>query len=104
MRAMVIDRYGDPDVLHEIDVAVPEAGPGQVRIRVRAAGFNALDAKRRSGMLAQLMPMTFPAVLGGELAGVVDALGEGRTDLEVGEEVLGWSDTGAYAEYALATV
>jgi NADPH:quinone reductase-like Zn-dependent oxidoreductase len=47
-------------------------------------------------------PTTFPAVPGGELAGVVDALGEGVTDVQVGDGVLGWSDTGSYAQYALA--
>jgi NADPH:quinone reductase-like Zn-dependent oxidoreductase len=70
---------------------------------VKAAGVNALDGKIRSGMLEAVYPTTFPAVPGGELAGVVDALGEGVTDVQVGDGVLGWSDTGSYAEYALAT-
>lgn len=103
MRAIVFDRFGGTDVLDERDVAMPEPEPGQVRVRVMAAGVNAVDGKIRSGLLEALRPTTFPAVPGGELAGVVDALGEGRSDLQVGDEVLGWSDTGAYAEYALAT-
>jgi NADPH:quinone reductase-like Zn-dependent oxidoreductase len=90
-------------VLHEADIEVPQPGPGQVRVRVEAAGVNALDGKTRSGLLEAVYPTTFPAVPGGELAGVVDALGEGVTDVQVGDEVLGWSDTGSYAEYALAT-
>lgn len=103
MKAIVFDRFGGPDVLHEADVEVPQPGPGQVRVRVKVAGLNALDGKVRAGMLEAVYPTTFPAVPGGELAGVVDALGEGVTDVQVGDGVLGWSDTGSYAEYALAT-
>ncbi|MBB5781707.1 NADP-dependent oxidoreductase [Nonomuraea jabiensis] len=104
MKAIVFDRFGGPEVLREADIEVPQPGPGQVRVRVKAAGLNALDGKMRSGMLEAVFPTTFPAVPGGELAGVVDALGEGVTDVQVGDEVLGWSDTGSYAEYALATI
>jgi NADPH:quinone reductase-like Zn-dependent oxidoreductase len=103
MKAIRFDRFGGPDVLREADIEVPKPGPGQVRVRVKAAGVNALDGKIRSGMLEAVRPTTFPAVPGGELAGVVDALGEGVRDVQVGDEVLGWSDTGSYAEYALAT-
>ena len=103
MKAIVFDQFGGPDVLREVDIEVPQPGPGQVRVRVRAAGLNALDGKIRSGMLEAVYPTTFPAVPGGELAGVVDALGEGVSGVRVGDEVLGWSDTGSYAEYALAT-
>ncbi|OQD51734.1 NADPH:quinone reductase [Streptomyces phaeoluteigriseus] len=104
MRAILFDRFGGTEVLREADIEVPQPGPGQIRVRVKAAGLNALDGKIRSGMLEAVYPTTFPAVPGGELAGVVDALGEDVTDVRVGDEVLGWSDTGSYAEYALATV
>ncbi|WP_028471890.1 NADP-dependent oxidoreductase [Nocardioides alkalitolerans] len=103
MKAIVFDRFGGPDVLREADVDLPTPGPGQVRVRVRAAGVNPVDGKTRAGLMAALRPTTFPAVPGGELAGVVDAVGEDVRDLRVGDEVLGWSDTGAYAEHALAT-
>jgi NADPH:quinone reductase-like Zn-dependent oxidoreductase len=103
MKAILFDRFGGPDVLHQADVDVPQPGPGQVRIRVKAAGVNGVDGKIRSGAMAAVRPTVFPAVPGGELAGVVDALGEGVTEVRVGDEVLGWSDTGSYAEYALAT-
>jgi NADPH:quinone reductase-like Zn-dependent oxidoreductase len=103
MKAIVLDRFGGPDVLHEADIDVPQPGPGQVRVRVKAAGLNALDGKIRSGMLEAVRPTVLPAVPGGELAGVVDALGEGVRDVQVGDEVLGWSDTGSYAQFALAT-
>ncbi|MFF4626691.1 NADP-dependent oxidoreductase [Streptomyces griseorubiginosus] len=103
MKAILFDRFGGTEVLYEADIEVPQPGPGQVRVRVKAAGLNALDGKIRSGMMEAVRPTTFPAVPGGELAGVVDALGEGVTDVKVGDEVQGWSDTGSYAQYALAT-
>ncbi|MER7177179.1 NADP-dependent oxidoreductase [Streptomyces mesophilus] len=103
MKAIVFDRFGGPEVLREADAEIPQPGPGQVRVRVKAAGVNALDGKIRSGMLEAVFPTSLPAVPGGELAGVVEALGEGVRDVRIGDEVLGWSDTGAYAEYALAT-
>ncbi|MEV7063474.1 NADP-dependent oxidoreductase [Streptomyces collinus] len=103
MRAILFDRFGGTEVLHEADIDVPQPGPGQIRVRVEAAGLNALDGKIRSGAMEAAFPTALPAVPGGELAGVVDALGEGVRDVQVGDEVLGWSDTGSYAEYALAT-
>ncbi|WP_406215585.1 NADP-dependent oxidoreductase [Streptomyces canus] len=103
MKAIQFDRFGGTDVLHEADIEVPQPGPGQVRVRVRAAGLNALDGKIRSGAMEAAFPTPLPAVPGAELAGVVDALGEGVQDVQVGDEVLGWSDTGSYAQYALAT-
>src|SRR5436189_2795750 len=98
VKAIVFDQFGGPDVLHQADLEVPQPGAGQVRVRVKAAGLNAVDGKIRSGMMEALRPTTFPSLPGGELAGVVDALGEGVTGLQVGDEVLGWSDTGSYAE------
>lgn len=103
MKAVVFDRFGGPEVLRETTVSKPEPGPGQVRIRVMAAGVNPLDGKIRSGALEQLFPTALPAIPGLEAAGVVDALGEGVTDVAVGDAVLGWSDTGSYAQYALAS-
>ncbi|WP_405825696.1 NADP-dependent oxidoreductase [Streptomyces sp. NBC_01390] len=103
MKAILFDRFGGAEVLHEADIEVPQPGPGQVRVRVKAVGLNALDGKIRSGMMEAVRPTTLPAVPGAELAGVVDALGEGVQDVQVGDEVLGWSDTGSYAQYALAT-
>lgn len=103
MKAIRFDRFGGTDVLYDADIEVPQPGPGQVRVRVRAAGLNALDGKIRAGAMEAAFPTPLPAVPGAELAGVVDALGEGVQDMQVGDEVLGWSDTGSYAEYALAT-
>jgi NADPH:quinone reductase-like Zn-dependent oxidoreductase len=103
MRAITISKYGEPEVLRLDEVPLPEPGPGQVRIAVEAAGVNPLDWKIRSGAMAEIRPLEFPHILGLEVAGVVDAVGEGA-EFAVGDEVFGWSDTGAYAEYALATV
>lgn len=103
MKAIQFDRFGGTDVLHEADVEVPQPGPGQVRVSVKAAGVNALDGKIRSGVLQAVFPTPLPVIPGHEVAGVVDALGEGVTDMRVGDEVVGWSDTGAYAQYALAS-
>ncbi|MFG3247694.1 NADP-dependent oxidoreductase [Streptomyces sp. NPDC048187] len=102
MKAIVFDAFGGTEVLHEAEVAVPEPGPGQVRVRVRAVGVNPVDGKIRSGIMEAIFPTTLPAVPGGEIAGVVDALGAGVDHLKGGDEVLGWSDTGSYAQYALA--
>lgn len=103
MKAILFDQFGGPEVLHEADVEVPQPGPGQVRARVRAAGVNALDGKIRSGAMEAMFPTPLPAIPGAEFVGVVDAVGEGVSDVKVGDEVLGWSDTGAYAQFALAT-
>jgi NADPH:quinone reductase-like Zn-dependent oxidoreductase len=103
MKAIQFDQFGGTDVLHEADVEVPQPGPGQVRVRVRAAGVNALDGKIRSGALQAAFPTPLPVIPGYEVSGTVDAVGVGVTDVSVGDEVVGWSDTGAYAQYALAT-
>lgn len=102
MRAITITQYGEPDVLRLAEVPLPEPGQGQVRVAVKAAGVNPIDWKIRSGAMAEVRPVEFPHILGLELAGVVDAVGEGA-GFAVGDEVFGWSDTGTYAEYALAT-
>ena len=83
MRAIQIDRFGGPDVLRARDLEAPTAGPGQVLVRVHAAAVNPVDTKIRSrGADYGLEP---PIVLGYDAAGVVEAVGEGVDDLEVGE-------------------
>ncbi|MFD5318115.1 NADP-dependent oxidoreductase [Streptomyces sp. NPDC127098] len=103
MKAIVFDAFGGTEVLREADIETPSPEAGQVRVRVRAVGVNPVDGKIRSGIMQAIFPTTLPAVPGGEIAGVVDAVGEGVEGLKGGDEVLGWSDTGAYAQYALAT-
>ncbi|WP_318207974.1 MULTISPECIES: NADP-dependent oxidoreductase [unclassified Streptomyces] len=105
MEAIVYEEFGGPEVLrHAAGVAVPEPGPGEVRVKVAAVGVNPVDWKRRYGWVEEFYPTTFPAVPGLEFAGTVDKLGEGVTGLTVGDEVLGWTKTGAYAEYAIAGI
>lgn len=103
MKAIQFDRFGGTAELHLADVEVPQPGPGQVRVQVRAAGVNALDGKVRSGAMSAVFPTSLPAIPGYEVAGVVDAVGDGVHEVTVGDHVVGWSDTGAYAQYALAT-
>ncbi len=103
MKAVVIDEFGGPEVLHVSDLELPEPGAGQVRVRVRAIGVNPVDGKIRSGAAQQMFPTQLPAVLGLEIAGTVDEVGPGVDGLAVGDDVLGFADGGGYAEYALAT-
>lgn len=105
MRAIRFHEYGDPAVLI-VDEAVPEphAGPGQVRISVRAAGVNPMDWKLRAGYFHEFMPAEFPAIPGGEASGIVDEVGEGVVDAAVGDEVFGLTGGRAgYAEFAVLT-
>ncbi|WP_326574289.1 NADP-dependent oxidoreductase [Streptomyces sp. NBC_00481] len=103
MKAIVFEEYGGPEVLRLVEVEEPHAGPGQVRLKTVAVGVNPIDHKIRRGWLHEVFPVTFPAVPGTEAAGIVDEVGEGVTGISVGDEVLGFTVTGAYAEYALAT-
>ncbi|WP_053716806.1 NADP-dependent oxidoreductase [Saccharothrix sp. NRRL B-16348] len=103
MKAVVLSRFGGPEELRPAEVERPEPGAGQVRLRVRAAGVNPYDAVVRAGGMEAVFTTPLPTILGIEVAGVVDAVGADVTDWSVGDDVLGWSDTGAYAEFALAT-
>jgi NADPH:quinone reductase-like Zn-dependent oxidoreductase len=103
-KAVVLTAYGPPNVLLWKDVPMPEPGPGQLRIRVKAAGVSPTDLKIRSGEV-QFFAQPPDAVLGFEVAGVVDALGSSVSGVEEGDEVaclLLPPALGGYAEYALA--
>jgi NADPH:quinone reductase-like Zn-dependent oxidoreductase len=100
MRAVQYAAYGGPEVLQVVDVAEPHAGPGQVRIAVRAAGVNGMDWKIRQGFRAGGKPLEAPAGTGIDAAGVVDEVGEGVTGVAVGDPVFG-SGSGTYAEHAV---
>src|SRR5919202_4867395 len=101
MKAVTFSEYGGPEVVHGADVDEPHAGPGQVRVAVRAAGVNPIDWKARSGMMREVAPVTFPAVDGREAAGVVDEVGSGVDGVAVGDEVFGFAVSGAAAERAV---
>ena len=91
-RAVRYENYGDVDVLDVIDVEDPVAGPGELLVRVKAAGINPGEAKIRDGMLAKQWPSTFPSGQGSDLAGVVEQVGEGVDGFAVGDEVIGFTD------------
>jgi NADPH:quinone reductase-like Zn-dependent oxidoreductase len=101
MRAVTFTEYGGPEVLHVADVEEPHAGPGQVRIAVQAVGVNPVDWKVRSGVMRDVMPVSFPAIDGREASGVVDEVGPDVTDVAVGDEVFGFAVGGAAAEHAI---
>ena len=99
MRAIEIAKPGGPEVLTPVERSIPVPGYGQVRIRVAYAGVNRPDALQRAGMYAP--PPTASDLPGLEASGVVDAVGEGVTGLEIGDEVCALLPGGGYAEYAV---
>ena len=109
MKAIVQDRFGPPEVLRLADIDPPEIGPGDVLVRVHAAGLNPYDWHMLRGdpLIARLIPggvgLTRPKyrVAGLDAAGVVEAVGADVRELSVGDEVLGFCP-GAFAEYARA--
>ncbi len=95
MRQVWIPRIGDPDVLEVREATDPEPGPGQVRVRVAAAGVNFADLMARMGLYPDAPPL--PAVVGYEVAGTIDAVGEGVNDNRIGENVLAMTRFGGYS-------
>ena len=106
MRAMVIPEFGSPDLFEARDVERPEPGPGEVLVRVIAAGTNPVDAKFRSS--GDAMGLETPIILGLDVSGVVEEVGPGVTDLAPGDEVYytpevsGPRSNASYAEYNVA--
>ena len=99
VRALVITEHGPPDVLRVQERPNPEPGPGEVRVRVRAAGVNFADLLARVGLYPDAPKP--PCVVGYEIAGDVDALGEGVDGIELGQRVMGGSRFGGYAQLAV---
>ncbi len=103
MKAVRFDQYGPVGVLDVREVPIPEPGPGQVLVRVKAAGINPGEAKIREGLLHALWPAMFPSGQGSDFAGVVDRVGPGVQDVAAGDKVIGWVDTrSSQAEYVVA--
>jgi NADPH:quinone reductase-like Zn-dependent oxidoreductase len=105
MRAAVIDGYGGSDRLNVRETPDPgPPGPGQVLLRVQAAGVNPIDWKRRRGDLRFVMPGKFPLILGRDVAGEVEAVGPEVTRFQPGDPVFGVveAQSGSYAERAIA--
>ena len=97
MKAIRVERPGGPEVLTLQDVPLPEPGPGQARVRIHRIGVNYIDIYHRTG----LYPLDLPFTPGSEAAGVVDAVGEGVTEVKVGDRVAYAMHRGSYAEYAI---
>ena len=100
MRSILLRNYGGEAAAQVAESPKPTVGAGQVLVRVRAAGINALDWKVREGYVRDAFPLQLPAVLGIELAGVVEALGPGASRLRIGDRVMGpLGGLGAYADH-----
>ncbi|WP_396990627.1 NADP-dependent oxidoreductase [Nonomuraea sp. C10] len=101
MRAAAFAEFGGPEVLRVMELPAPQAGPGQVRVRVRTAGVQPFDAAVRAGWTPPGVTGGLPRIPGNEFAGVVDQVGEGVTGVTAGAEVLGFSLLRCYAEYVV---
>jgi NADPH2:quinone reductase len=103
VKAIVVRHYGGPDVLEPSDVPAPEPQAGQVRIAVRAAGSNPVDAENRED--GGWSGLVLPWIPGYEVSGVVDRLGEGVLGLRLGDRVMAMTrfrqQTGGYAEFVV---
>lgn len=105
MKAIVINKFGGPEVFEFMDIPKPEVKPGYVLVRVMASSLNPLEIKLRSGLLPEFTP-PFPAVLNSDISGIVMKVGENVELLKPGDEVYGFiggmtDECGALAEYAL---
>lgn len=99
MRAILVEQYGEPQVLTPVELAEPEPGPGQIAIDVAYAGINYADVlARRDGYQVPSLPF----VPGLEVSGTVRALGPGAAGFTVGQKVAAFIASGGYAEIALA--
>src|SRR2546423_11217326 len=99
MRAIAIDAYGGSERLQMMELPIPEVGPDDVLIRVRAAGVNPADISFREGRNAQMMPLSFPAIMGSDFAGTVAQVGAQVTAVRPQTQVYGISfGGGSYAE------
>ena len=108
MKAVQIRQYGGKDVL-EINQNAPKpiAGDGQVLVEVHAASINPVDWKIRSGYLKEMAPLTMPATLGGDVCGIVAAVGTSVSTLKVGDRLYGYASllsggSGSFAEFVAA--
>ncbi|MEI9939202.1 MAG: NADP-dependent oxidoreductase [Pseudomonadota bacterium] len=100
MKAVQFSEYGGPEVLRVVDIDEPHAGPGQVRIAVRAAGVNPSDWKDRAGDARDATPVPLPSGVGFEASGVVDEVGPGVSNAAIGDAVFGFG-VSTVAQYAV---
>lgn len=105
MKAAQINSYGGPDVLAIAEVSKPHISDGQVLVEIHAASINPFDVYVRSGGVKEARPLSFPATLGTDIAGIVTEIGPSIEHLSVGDKVYGSASplagaTGAFAEFA----
>ena len=86
MKAMVINDFGGPDVFYSTEIETPTPNEGEVLLKVEATSVNPVDTKIRSGVLQAISP-PFPAILQGDVSGVVESVGAGVSDFHPGDEV-----------------
>jgi NADPH:quinone reductase-like Zn-dependent oxidoreductase len=101
MQAIVLTAYGDVTKLESKNVSQPQVGHGELKVRMAGASINPVDWKLRSGALADMMPLTLPAILGRDVSGEVVEVGAGVTKFKVGDRVMGLV-MGGYAEFVVA--
>lgn len=104
MRAVQFDDYGPPEVLQVAEAEPPHAGPGEIRVAVRASSLGPGEMLVRSGARREILPVRFPYRTGFDAAGVVDEVGEGVAGVGVGDEVFGYADPavrGTNADHAV---
>jgi NADPH:quinone reductase-like Zn-dependent oxidoreductase len=100
MKAVVLHEYGPPSKLIYEDFDDPTPARGEVLIRVLAVSVNPIDWKMRSGAAKERFPITFPAILGRDVAGIVSALGEGVEGVKIGDRVFALAHA-TYAEFCV---
>jgi NADPH:quinone reductase-like Zn-dependent oxidoreductase len=103
MKAIVVHEYGGPEVLKFEEYPDPVPGPGEVLVRVAAAGVNPLDLKRRAGLTKDYYPIHFPGLIGVDMAGTVVKIGPGAEGFSVGDRVFAMADN-TYAEFCVVNV
>ncbi|MBL7686242.1 MAG: NADP-dependent oxidoreductase [Deltaproteobacteria bacterium] len=104
MKAIVIEQFGGVEMLQLKEVLKPEPQHGEILVKVKAAGVNPVDFKIRKGLLQTRMPHEFPIILGWDLAGIVEEVGEEVHEFKKGDAVYGYARKemirdGSYAEY-----
>lgn len=106
MKAARINEYGDPSVVEVVDIDKPTVQEGMVLVEVHASSLNPFDSKIRDGSMKEMIPLELPVTLGGDIAGIVSEVGDGVTNVSVGDKVFGQANvvagnSGAFAEFAL---